>query len=92
VTVATDNQAVLDASDSVVLGLTPQDAAHALTGLSFAGGAEGSSGYLLPRKVVSLMHGVSPQAVAELLQVRAGRAHEKPQCRLALCMITAYTG
>ena len=56
VEVAADNQAVLDASDTVVMGLTPQHARAALAPLRFRAGTV----------VVSLMHGVSPAALLAL--------------------------
>jgi pyrroline-5-carboxylate reductase len=54
--VATDNQTVLDGSDTIVLGLTPQDARTALEPLRFR----------REQRVISLMHGVSPEAICSL--------------------------
>lgn len=54
VVIAPDNQAVLDASDTVFLALRPQDATAALQQLRF-----GPS-----HLCVSLMHGISPAAIA----------------------------
>lgn len=63
VQVARSNQHVIDDSDTVVLGLTPQDAEGALAPLRFR----------QDQTVVSLMHGVSPDALAALPTSRAGR-------------------
>ena len=54
VRLAADNQAVLDESDTVFMALRPQDAIGALQQLEFQPGT----------LVVSLMHGVSPSAIA----------------------------
>lgn len=54
VAVAADNQGVLDASDTVFLALRPPDAIEALQQLQFKP----------DQLVVSLMHGISPAAIA----------------------------
>ena len=97
VDVATSNQQVIDQADTVFLALRPSDAIEAIEKLCFRGGGRLSKAP--PPLIVSLMHGVSPAAIAAASECGGGvpveasaivRANPLPACALGEGVTAVY--